>query len=317
MRTMINGFNNPNNYDFKFKIIWATDEPNTSDNIIYCHKWIVEQNSDYLKQLLADRQAVNETEIKGYSYKTFYNFIQYLYTDSIESIENDVKVLSEILLLSDMYSEEELKTRCVSAIKPLMNVENFSNIYSSAINNKSYDLEKYCFEFMSRNIKSIVKTKGYEQMDPKIAKSFLTKCVEKQKLTKTYCIFQNKFFRLVNFTIILLLLVNYNYMAKPRGGELPDNPLESKNQTLPSLELKHITPNPKPMTAPSKPMTLSPKPMPEPPKPNTPNPMTPPPKPATVGYLHVVFFVVISVFLRIIIKFFKVTSRIRRIFRRI
>ena len=181
MRTMINGFNNPNNYDFKFKIVWITDEPNTSDNIIYCHKWIVEQNCDYLKQLLADRQAVNETEIKGYSYETYYRFIQYLYTDFIESIENDIKVLNEMLLLSDMYSEEELYNRCVSAIKPLMNVENVCNIYSSAINNKSSDLEEYCFEFMSRNIKSIVKTEGYEQMDPRIAKTFHKKHFERQE----------------------------------------------------------------------------------------------------------------------------------------
>ena len=79
-----------------------------------------------------------------------------------------------------MYSEEELKTRCVSVIKPLMNVENVCYIYCSAINNKSSDLEEYCFEFMTKNIKSIIKTKDYEQMDPKIGKSFYTKYIEKQ-----------------------------------------------------------------------------------------------------------------------------------------
>ena len=61
-------------------------------------------------------------EIKGYSYETYFHFIQYLYTDSIET--KDIKLLNELLLLSDMYSEEELKYRCVSEIKPLLNVEN-------------------------------------------------------------------------------------------------------------------------------------------------------------------------------------------------
>ena len=70
-----------------------------------------------------------------------------------------------MLLLSDMYSEEELKTRCVSAIKPLMIVENVCYIYSSAITNNSVDLEEYCFDFMSQNMKKIVKTKDYSQQN--------------------------------------------------------------------------------------------------------------------------------------------------------
>ena len=60
-----------------------------------------------------------------------------------------------------------------------MNVENICNFYCSAINSKSSESEEYCFEFMTKNIKTIIKTKDYEQMDPKIAKSFYTKYFEK------------------------------------------------------------------------------------------------------------------------------------------
>ena len=189
MRTMAKSFNNPNNTDFQFKIkreecddpekACPSDEPKNKYDIIYCHKWFVEQNCEHLRKMFVNRKLVNETEIKGYTYETYYHFIQYLYTDSIET--KDIKLLNELLLLSDMYSEEELKTRCVSLIKPLLNVENVSNFYCSAIINKTSDLEDYCFEFMTKNIKTIVKTKDYSQMDPKIAKSFLAKYVEKQK----------------------------------------------------------------------------------------------------------------------------------------
>ena len=183
LKTLFKGFNNPTNSDFKFKIkrqecdypneSCPTDEENDGFLYIYCHKWFVEENCDYLKKVFTQLKSIkesNEMEIKGYSYETYFHFIQYLYTDSIET--KDIKLLDELLLLSDMYSDEELKTRCVSLIKPLMNVENVCHIYSSAINIKSSDLEEYCFEFMSKNIKSIIETKGYEQMDPKIAKSF-------------------------------------------------------------------------------------------------------------------------------------------------
>ena len=184
MKSMLKGFNNHKNSDFRFKIeCQEYDFPKDSSNdgihykFIYCYKWFVEENCNFLKEMFANRKSVNETEIKGYSYETYYHFIQYLYTDSIET--KDIQVLMEMLLLSDMYSEEELKTRSVSVIKPLINVENVCNIYSSAIENRSTDLEEYCFEFMTKNIKSIIKTKSYSELDPKIAKNFYTKKVEK------------------------------------------------------------------------------------------------------------------------------------------
>ena len=191
MKTLVKGFNNSKNSDFKFKIkrqeceepndSCPSDDPNNGYDIIYCHKWIIEENCDYLKKMFANIKSIeesNEMEIKGYSYETFFHFIQYIYTDSIET--KDIELLNEMLLLSDMYSDEELKTRCVSVIKLLMDVQNVSNFYCSAIINKSSDLEEYCFEFMTKNIKSIIKTKGWEQMDAKIGKTFYTKYIEKQ-----------------------------------------------------------------------------------------------------------------------------------------
>ena len=134
LRTMFELFNNPTNNDFKFKIKrQECDEPNESClsddqnngyDIIYCHKWIVEQRCDYLKKLFTKIKSIkesNEMEIKGFSYETYFYFFKYLYTNSFET--KNFKLLNEILLLSDMYSEVELKARCVSLIKPLLNFE--------------------------------------------------------------------------------------------------------------------------------------------------------------------------------------------------
>ena len=191
-RTMVMGFNDPNDYDFKFKIRreecdepvynCPSDDPNNGYDIIYCHKSLIEENSKYLKQMIANMKSnkeSNEMRIKGYSYKTFFHFIQYLYTDSIET--EDIELLNDLLLLSDKLSEKELKTRCVSKIKLLLDVENVCQFYSSAITNRSSELEEYCFEFMTQNIKSIVNTEGYDELDAKIVKSFFKKHFKEQK----------------------------------------------------------------------------------------------------------------------------------------
>ena len=191
MRTMVKDFNNPTNSDFSFKIkrqecdepneSCPSDDPNNGYEFIYCQKWVIEENCDYLKKMFIYVKSIRESdemEIKRFSYETYYQFIQYLYTDSIET--KDIKLLNELLLLSDIYTEEELKTRCVSVIKPLLSVENVCNIYSSAITNNSVDLEEYCFDFMTQNMKKIVKTNDYSQMDSRFAKSFLTKYFAEQ-----------------------------------------------------------------------------------------------------------------------------------------
>ena len=205
METMKRFFNNKENFDFKIKIRFndkfdetdkecpksklnnghrlhfLSDDPNDGYDIIYCHKWVIEENCDFLKKMFANLKSNTESkelEIKGYSYETFFHFIQYLYTDSIET--KDIKLLNELLLLSDKFSEEELKTRCVSEIKPLLDVENVCQFYSSAITNRSSELEEYCFKFMFTYIKSIIDTEGYDKLDAKIAKSFHKKLIKEQ-----------------------------------------------------------------------------------------------------------------------------------------
>ena len=177
---MRNLFNNPNKSDMKFKLkrrgdydpdkCCPSDDPNYGYDLIYCHKWFAEENCKYLKEMFANSLSENEMEIKGYSYKTYFHFIQYLYTDSIKI--QDIEVLIEMLSLAEEYSEEELKTLYVSIIKPIINVENVCILYGCGIRNRSTDLEEYCFEFMSENMKTIIETKGYQEMDGNYIRKF-------------------------------------------------------------------------------------------------------------------------------------------------
>ena len=185
-KTMEKAFNNLIFSDLKIKIkrkevkdlinYCPSDEANDGFDYILCNKWFVGENCKHLQKLIDEqmsRNKGNEIEITEYSYETYFQFIQYLYTDSIEVQNTDL--LLEMLSLAHNYSEEELKSFLVTIIKSLINVENVCLFYSSAINNISFDLEEYCFEFMSKNMKSIIKTKEYLRMVGNHIKSFLSK----------------------------------------------------------------------------------------------------------------------------------------------
>ena len=189
-KSMGKAFNNSKYSDLKIKIKrkevedfannCPSDEPNDGFDYIHCHKWFVGENCKHLQKLIDEQMSENksnEIEITEYSYETYFQFIQYLYTDSIDAQNTDL--LLEMLSLADNYSEGELKSFCVTIIKLLINVENVCLFYSSAINNNSTDLEEYCFEFMCKNMKSIIKTKEYKQMDGNHTKNFLTKLYSK------------------------------------------------------------------------------------------------------------------------------------------
>ena len=63
-------------------------EANDGFNYIHCHKWFVGENCKHLQKLIDEQMSGNnsdEIEITEYSYETYYQFIQYLYTDSIEA----------------------------------------------------------------------------------------------------------------------------------------------------------------------------------------------------------------------------------------
>ena len=115
----------------------------------------------------------NEIAINSYSYEAYYHFIRCLYTDSIETEE--IELLLEILSISEEYLDEEIKRKCVQKIKALMNVQNVCSIYSSSLTNRSTNLEKFCFKFMSKNMSSITETEDYKQMNDRSTKHFLTK----------------------------------------------------------------------------------------------------------------------------------------------
>jgi RCC1 and BTB domain-containing protein len=172
-------FNDPKYSDLKFKI---------EDKHIYVHKVILQINSKYFESKLTEnaramrestenRRNDNEIEIKEYSYDVYYAFLKYLYTDSVV-IETE-KVM-DLLVLANNYKEEELKQKCLDIITKSITIENVCSRYCYSIRKGLNELENQCFEFAFNNLKEVMKTERFQQMDENSAKSFKIKVFDKQ-----------------------------------------------------------------------------------------------------------------------------------------
>ena len=113
-----------------------------------------------------------EVVVPDYSYEAYYQYIQCLYTDYIET--QDIELLIELLSITEEYLDGEIKEKCIDKIKPLVKIENVCSLYSSAIKYGAKELEQFCYELMSNNIKLLLQTDGYKQMDPAHSTQFFT-----------------------------------------------------------------------------------------------------------------------------------------------
>ena len=148
-QVMARAFNNPQYSDLKFTFKKKGTEDQSE--CIFGHKWFLSENSQYFKKLLAENNA-SEYEIVGNSYEAYYHLIRYLYTEEIET--QDIEVLKEMLSISDTLLDEAKKKNLPESIKPLITKDNVCSIFACAREFAYEELEEYCFEFMSENIKA-------------------------------------------------------------------------------------------------------------------------------------------------------------------
>ena len=149
-------FNDPQYSDLKFKIRRKNDENNY--DFIYAHKVIVANNSDYFKLMFTNdwsENQSNEIEIKDYSYEAYYQYIQWLYTDSI--VTEDIAELLQLLSISDQYLNQNFKDKCIEHLKSIIDLHNICSVYRAAIKFRAKSLEQLCVEIAKENGIDIVK----------------------------------------------------------------------------------------------------------------------------------------------------------------
>ena len=159
-------FNNPNSYDLKIV---------AEENVIYCHKTVLEIRNDLFWQILRQKlvQNSNEIYINPDSYTAFYAFIQYIY--GLKPMIDDQNV-KELENWSEIFREPELQELCEQHIRRTKLRPNLSNVcllYEKAISFGLKDLEKSCVEFASNNWKSIIKSNEFQSMSETLSKRLM------------------------------------------------------------------------------------------------------------------------------------------------
>jgi hypothetical protein len=86
----------------------------------------------------------------------------------------------DLLILANDYKEEDLKQKCFDIIKNSITIENFFTFYYLLIQKSLKELEDYCFEFAFSNLKEVLKTEAFKQMNENYVKIFKIKVFGKE-----------------------------------------------------------------------------------------------------------------------------------------
>ena len=159
-------FNNPNNCDLRIR---------SEDNVIYCHKTILEIRNDAFWQILRQKLVQNSDEIyiNPDSFTAFYAFIQYIYGLRPQFDDQNVK---EVQNWANIFKEQELEELCEQHITRMQNIPNSGNVcalYEKAVTQGLKELEISCIEFAAINWKSIIKSNGFQDMSESLSKRLM------------------------------------------------------------------------------------------------------------------------------------------------
>lgn len=133
-----------------------------NNKIIYCHKIILENQSEYFKGLFNSKMIESNKSILKYNdieYNDFIKILEYIYTGDILN-KNDYNI--ELLILSNRFSIINLEKLCYYYLCDNINENNVCKtfLYSNKYNFKL--IEEYCLNYIFKNIDKICKNKDFE-----------------------------------------------------------------------------------------------------------------------------------------------------------
>ncbi|XP_076757246.1 uncharacterized protein LOC143427199 [Xylocopa sonorina] len=190
----------------------AFDDSTTSDLVIqvygkpiHVHKAILKIRCNYFRSMFQDHWIENSKSIiehNQFSYDTYNAFLKYLYTNEIDlPAENAL----ELLDLANVYSEDQLRERCVRMIKKGITVANVAFLYSTSIKYTDKASEECCFRFALNHMTAVTQTENFSKLNESTIKSFIIKAARAGAF-KTYKIYLTMIpFSLKNWSIFTLL----------------------------------------------------------------------------------------------------------------
>ncbi|KAG5336849.1 RCBT1 protein, partial [Acromyrmex heyeri] len=150
---------------------------------IYVHKVILKIRSTYFRSMFQTNYVENSQRVienNYYRYVVYKKFLEYLYTSEINlssfknllgKFELNMKYLfvADLLQLADTLCEKNLQMDCIRKIRKTINVSNVMYLFTfiNDMNEEHHkkELMKYCFNFYFKNMTTVNRTEGFEELD--------------------------------------------------------------------------------------------------------------------------------------------------------
>nr|BDV49870.1 MAG: RCBTB1-like protein [Metapenaeopsis lamellata majanivirus] len=148
------------------------------DKKIGAHRSMLKIRSIYYRTMFNNcwKEVINnEIEVKYYSYNVFRAFLQYIYTDTVNILFEDI---FDLLDLAEAYCEDVLKNRCVRIIRQGITKENAVMVYAIAIRYNTKELEDFCFRFALNYMTEITLTEAFMALDELTIKTFIQRAAQ-------------------------------------------------------------------------------------------------------------------------------------------
>lgn len=167
------------------------DNPDFSDVVfileneetLYAHKCILVTQSQYFKSMFKIGMAESESReirLEHIPKKEFKVLIRFLYTSYLD--ETDLQTLCNVLLIADSYNLTALSDLCVKTVKQLVEIDNVCEILIIAHRCKLESLVKFCTDFASCHVDSLISDPKFERLSnefPKLALSISNSVISK------------------------------------------------------------------------------------------------------------------------------------------
>lgn len=133
---------------------------------IHAHKAILVEQSEYFKAMLSGgmiESQKSKIEIKDWSYSSYLQMMEFLYTGSISGFSP--AVAAELLGLADAHTLKYLKKLCQNCLKHSVDIENCCDLLILGHRHEAHDLKKFCMAFIVKNYSEVSATIGFEHLE--------------------------------------------------------------------------------------------------------------------------------------------------------
>jgi len=150
-----------------------------NDIPVYAHRCIIAARCEPLKRMLTGpmrESGESEIVLHDVEYESFLGFLEFIYTDSVEALEEDsidLRYTLDLFAVADKYLLEPLKNLCNSAIQRSITPENVAYLYAMAYENNAVEVRDSCFDYCLKHFGRVIGTESFSDLPKELLREVL------------------------------------------------------------------------------------------------------------------------------------------------